>query len=133
MLKAIADTHTVIWFLYDNSRLSPVADKFFDTVEAEGNQIGLSAVSIAEIVYLVEKARIPQDCLIRLQQALDSLNSFLMIVAFDRPIAEALPQVDRAKVPDFPDRLIAATATHLGIPLISRDAKIQVSGVPTIW
>jgi PIN domain nuclease of toxin-antitoxin system len=133
MLKAIADTHTVIWFLYDNSRLSPAADKFFNTVEAEGNQIGLSAVSIAEIVYLVEKARIPHDCLIRLQQALDSLNSFLMIVSFDRAMAEVLPQIERSKVPDFPDRIIAATAMHLNVPLISKDAKIQVSGVSTIW
>jgi PIN domain nuclease of toxin-antitoxin system len=133
MLKAIADTHTVIWFLYDNSRLSPAADKFFNTVEAEGNQIGLSAVSIAEIVYLVEKARILHDCLIRLQQALDSLNSFLMIVSFDRAMAEVLPQIERSKVPDFPDRIIAATAMHLNVPLISKDAKIQVSGVSTIW
>lgn len=133
MLRAVADTHTVIWFLYDNSRLSPFADQFLDTVEAEGNQIGLSAVSIAEIVYLVEKARIPRDCLTRLQQALDLPNSFLMVVPFDRPIAEAMTSVARAEVPDFPDRIIAATATHLNIPLISKDAKIQASGVPTIW
>jgi predicted nucleic acid-binding protein len=44
-----------------------------------------------------------------------------------------MQRVERAKVPDFPDRIIAATAAHLGIPLISKDAKIQVSGVPTIW
>jgi predicted nucleic acid-binding protein len=33
----------------------------------------------------------------------------------------------------MPDRIIAATALHLGLPLISRDRKIQLSSVPTIW
>ncbi len=28
---------------------------------------------------------------------------------------------------------IAATAIHLGVPLISRDSKIRSSSVPTIW
>jgi len=42
-------------------------------------------------------------------------------------------QVDRAQVPDLPDRIIAATALHLGLPLISRDRKIQLADVETIW
>jgi predicted nucleic acid-binding protein len=29
--------------------------------------------------------------------------------------------------------IIAATAAHLGGPLISRDGKIRLSAVPTIW
>ena len=39
----------------------------------------------------------------------------------------------RQDVPDMPDRIIAATALHLGVPLISRDGKIKASAVPTIW
>ena len=31
------------------------------------------------------------------------------------------------------DSIIAATALHLGLPLISRDRKIQLSDVDTIW
>jgi len=41
--------------------------------------------------------------------------------------------VPRAEVPDMPDRIIAATALHLGLPLISRDRKIQLAGLQTIW
>lgn len=41
--------------------------------------------------------------------------------------------VDRRQVPDLPDRVIAATALHLSVPLISRDGKIRASGVATIW
>jgi predicted nucleic acid-binding protein len=33
----------------------------------------------------------------------------------------------------MPDRIIAATALHLGVPLVSRDRKIQASSIHTIW
>jgi len=37
-------------------------------------------------------------------------------------------------LPDPADRFIVATATHLGLPLVTRDAKIASSGaVDTIW
>ncbi|PJB74400.1 MAG: PIN domain nuclease, partial [Armatimonadetes bacterium CG_4_9_14_3_um_filter_58_7] len=35
--------------------------------------------------------------------------------------------------PDMPDRIIAATALHLGLSLVTRDSKIQGCGIPTIW
>jgi hypothetical protein len=33
----------------------------------------------------------------------------------------------------MPDRIIAATALYLRVPVISRDYEIQLSGVDTIW
>ncbi|WP_336389855.1 PIN domain-containing protein [Scytonema hofmannii] len=48
------------------------------------------------------------------------------------PLEEYL-QVERAQVPDLPDRIIAATALYLGVPIISRDNKIQLSSINTIW
>jgi PIN domain nuclease of toxin-antitoxin system len=41
--------------------------------------------------------------------------------------------VPRATVPDMPDRIIAATALYLDLLLISRDGKIRLSSVATIW
>ncbi len=51
----------------------------------------------------------------------------------DLSIARALARIDVSKVPDMPDRIITATALARNILLISRDAKIQVSGITTIW
>lgn len=133
MLLAVADTHVVIWYIYNDPRLSPTAKAFIERAAQAGNVVGLSAVSIAEIVYLAEKGRIPPDALARVQEELDLPGAVLVVEAFDRPTAEALPQVDRAKVPDFPDRIITATAAYRGVPLISKDAKIQASGVRIIW
>lgn len=51
----------------------------------------------------------------------------------DRQVAQTMSRVARAQVPDLPDRIIAATALHLAIPIISRDRKIQASGLTTVW
>jgi predicted nucleic acid-binding protein len=34
---------------------------------------------------------------------------------------------------DLPDRLIAATALPLRVPVISRDRRIQASALDTVW
>jgi predicted nucleic acid-binding protein len=48
-------------------------------------------------------------------------------------LADTLGQVQRDEVADMPDRIIAATALALGVPLFSRDRKIRESQVLTIW
>jgi len=133
MLRAIADTHTVVWYLFDDVRLSSTARTFIDTTRKTGDQIGFSTISLAEIVYLVEKSRIPKETLTRLFDALDRTDSILSEVVFDRRIAEALSRVQRVQVPELPDRIITATALHLNIPLLSRDGKIRASAVETVW
>jgi len=88
---------------------------------------------MVEIVYLVEKGRIPRDTLERLLRLLSDPDDVLAEIPVDHAIAEAMRQVDRQQVPDLPDRVIAATAVHYQVPLISRDRKIQSAGFETIW
>ena len=42
-------------------------------------------------------------------------------------------QVARAEVPDMPDRMIAATALYLDVPVISRDSRILAASLKTVW
>lgn len=55
------------------------------------------------------------------------------LLFLDEEVAQALATISRDHVPDMPDRIISATAVRHGLPLISRDGKIQLSTVPTIW
>jgi PIN domain nuclease of toxin-antitoxin system len=57
----------------------------------------------------------------------------LLEIPVDRTIVAALRRVDRVQVPELADRVIAATAHHFDLPVISRDRKITASGIPTIW
>ena len=69
-----------------------------------------------------------------MQSALSNgVKTEIEVVSLTRGIAECLPHIPRAVVPDMPDRIIAATALHLGVPLVSRDRKIQASPIQTIW
>jgi PIN domain nuclease of toxin-antitoxin system len=88
---------------------------------------------LVEIVYLIEKQRIPTAVLPRLVNDLNSGTSVLTEIPLTLQIVQVMHQVLRVQVPDMPDRIIAATAVHLGVPLITRDSKIQSSGIQTIW
>jgi PIN domain nuclease of toxin-antitoxin system len=133
MLRAVADTHAVIWYLFADDRLSAAARTMIEEAAADGDQTAFSSITLAEIIYLSEKGRIDPATFDRLLAAVDSEDAVLVEVPFDRHVAQALRNVERTRVPDLPDRIIAATALYLGLPLISRDSKIRLADVNTIW
>jgi PIN domain nuclease of toxin-antitoxin system len=129
----VADTHAIIWYLLDSPRLSAPALAQFEACHTEGIRVGVSTISIVEIVYLVDKGRIPAETIPLLEEGLEQQPSLLEIVPLTQPIALSVRQVPRAQVPDLPDRVIAATALHLDVPLVSRDHKIELPNLKTIW
>ena len=93
----------------------------------------MSAISVIETVYLVERKKLPSTALQRLRNALIDASAGLFVAAVDASVANALENVPRSIVPDMPDRIIAATAPHLGLPLVTRDRRLQSAGIQTIW
>ena len=132
MIQAVADTHAVVWYLQGDKRLSKRARSVIDEATAVGAQIAVSTITVAELIYLIEKGRLVSTILERLLQSFDSDEVFVE-TPFDRAIALAMRSVPRVEVPDLPDRVIAATGFHLDVPVISRDRKIQSSSVDSIW
>lgn len=132
-IRVVADTHAVFWYLYNDSRLSDAAGAVMDGIDAAGEQIAMSSIALTEMVYLLERGRIDSAAFERVLMALDRPNATLVEIPLDRAIAQAMRRIDRTQVPDLPDRVIAATALHLGVPLVSRDRKIRLSTVTTIW
>jgi len=133
VITAIADTHAVIWYVFADPRLSQTAKAAIDTAFARGNRIGLSSITLVEIVYLTEKNKIDPRTFDALEDELDRSVPTFEEVPVDRSVARAMQTVLRSEVPDMPDRIIAATAVALGVPVISRDGKIRLSNVQTIW
>ena len=133
MIVAVADTHTIIWYLFDDPRLSSTACSTIEQAGEAGNQIAIASITLAEIVYLVEKQRISEQTLELLLNAIDEQDSVLTEIALDRNVVKTLSKVERTQIPDLPDRIIAATALFLQVPVISRDRKIKLSDIETIW
>ncbi len=133
MIAGVADTHTAIWFLFGDPRLSTVAKAFIDEAAAERRKIVLSPISLAEVIYLTEKNRIPASAFGELAAALSNANHVFAEAPFTVQVVQTMQQVSRDAVPDMPDRIVAATALYLNVPLLSRDARIRASNVQTIW
>jgi PIN domain nuclease of toxin-antitoxin system len=92
----------------------------------------VSIGSFLDLRYLVDSGRLSV-------QALDDARSIVdgdafTVVPFDLPILDAMAVVPKEKVPDPFDRIIAATALTLDLPLVSADEDIQAAiGERVIW
>lgn len=133
MSAVIADTHTVIWSFDDPSRLSQSALRALKSAETWASPVYVSAISLVEICYLVERGRVVATAFDHVLQLLDASDHPLALAAVERGVAEALRQIPRPAIPEMPDRIIAATAVHLGLPLITRNRMIRAAGIQTIW
>jgi len=132
-MSMVLDTHTVLWYLENSSDLSPIARSTIEDAIRDARDVHVSVISVIECVYLVERKRIPATALLRLRDALTDPAAGLFIASVDAFVADALERIPRSIVPDMPDRIVAATALHLGVPLITRDRRLQSAGIQTIW
>ncbi len=57
-IRCVVDTHAIIWYLAHAKQLSAPARTFLDQTLLQGESIGISSITFAEMVYLVEKQRI---------------------------------------------------------------------------
>jgi PIN domain nuclease of toxin-antitoxin system len=133
MSACVVDTHTLIWYVLNDPRLSSAAKTAILNTAAAGDSAFVPSISLVEIIYLIEKGRFPQALLQRIFSLLDDPLRELKSVSLDENIAQALQQIPRHIVPDMPDRIIAATALHMNLPLVTADDQIQASGIQTIW
>ena len=132
-MAVVLDTHAAIWYFSNSNQLSATALSAIEGAATSAEDIFLSAISLVEVIYLAEKGKLPVDAVKRLDDALSREDSSVVVVPLDAAVAATLTKIPRSAVPDMPDRIIAATAVHLGLPLVTRDRRIQLAGINTIW
>lgn len=133
MIAAVVDTHALIWYLSGDRRLSNSALQFLGQIANEGNQIAISTISLVEIIYLAEKGRLAADWPNRVFGLFDEPKILFVRAPVDLEIAKALASLAGSGIADMPDRIIAATSTFFGVPLVTRDRAITKSTVNTVW
>lgn len=133
MSSVVADTHAAAWYLLDSPKLSPRALQRMTAAVDADEMIFVPSISVVELLYLYEKGRIPGDDWRKLNDGLAAEDSGVRVVPLTLGIARDLARVSWRSVPDMPDRIIAATALHLGLPLVSRDGRIQAPGLEVVW
>ncbi len=103
MADLIIDTHTAVWYFANSPEISVLATQTIDNAVANGDTIILSAISIVEIIYLIDKGKLSAQNLSRLIQYLKLPTSSFMTQDLTEDIAQTLAQIPRSTVPDMPD------------------------------
>ena len=134
MSAIVSDTHALIWYLNSSPSLSSAAGVAFEQSETSGGLIYIPSIVIVELRYLVEKRTFTEADYQTILATINNSANALTIAPLDLAVAEALAHIPRNVVPDMPDRIIAATALALGLPIVTRDIEIRkLTNVPTVW
>lgn len=134
MMEYVADTHPLLWNLFIPKRLGRAAFAVFREVDRGNAKLYVPTIVVSEMLMVVEKSRIPN---VTMQDLLDEIS--LMELSQYHQLLPLLPETAVASrtltaIPDIFDRLIAAEALRLGLPLITHDSVITNSGsVSVVW
>lgn len=136
MTDLLADTHVVIWALFEPAKLSPAAVSLIQATQAAGRRVLVSAVTPIEVTYLVEKGKLAASILSGIWTAVSDPAQPIELVPVTADVARVFDRVPRSALPDMPDRIVAATALALSVPLLSADRKalaLSVPGLSVVW
>jgi PIN domain nuclease of toxin-antitoxin system len=128
-MRLILDTHTLLWFLAGDPRLSAQARNLIADM---GNQVATSVASLWEIVIKVSLGKLtlasPFAELIPEQLARNDID-VLPITIQHLATLGGLPFHHR----DPFDRLIIAQAISEGLPVVTSDARFSEYGQQVLW
>lgn len=129
----VLDTHTLVWWVSGDSRLSTKAKTAIDTERHDG-EILVSAISAWECVMLARAGRLVLS--MDTVTWLDTVSQVpgLRFVPVDTSIAIQSVELPGEFHKDPADRMIVATARRFSAALITADSKIRhYPHVQTIW
>lgn len=132
-MRLVADSHAVVWYAKGSPQLSAPARDALVEAEDEGG-IVVSAATLIDLWYVTQTTEaVSADELGRLRAGLLA-SPAVDLHPLDLAVVDAYTQIERTVLRDPWDRFIVATATALGLPLVTRDSAIRRSGlVETLW
>lgn len=135
MGEYVTDTHSLLWHFGGDTRLSGTAKQIFLAADQGEAIILIPTMCLVETVYLVEGGKVPERTYVRLIELVRPMEyGSYRVVPLTMEVALALRHVPRPKIPELPDRVIAATALERGFPLITKDEALRGwDGITTLW
>lgn len=129
----VLDTHTLVWWVSSPDKLSDKAKRAIKRSIKEG-QIFVSSISVWEIALLTKKGRLKLTMDLESWISKVSQLAFLKFVPVDNSIALYSVNLPGTIHSDPADRMIIATARHLGAKLVTSDKRIlKYKHVRAIW
>lgn len=127
MSAVLLDTHALVWLVVGDARLRLAVRRRIEAA-AQEQQLWVSAITPWEIGMLVAKGRLVLD-----RDVMDWLQAALALPGIRVAPLEPAVAVASTRLPgelhgDPADRLIVATARHLGAALVTADAALLAYG-----
>jgi len=89
---------------------------------------------LVEAIFLMQRDRIPKAQVSQLFALSEDTDANFYVVPLNMTVAKAVSDFGPVAIPDMPDRIIAATARALNLPLITVDPIIADSElVKAVW
>lgn len=122
MSSYVTDTQGLVKFMMGQKVINDTAHQAYLSADKGESKIIIPAIALMEVMYLFEKNRI-EISMLRIEDLMESQN-----YQFEPLTLEILKTAAEIKdIPELHDRLIAATARHLDLPLITNDPIIKKS------
>ncbi|MCX5885431.1 MAG: PIN domain-containing protein [Proteobacteria bacterium] len=129
-MNFVTDTHALLWWFIDSPKLSSRVSDIFRKCEKGESIIFIPSIVIAEALSIFEKKRVSFDFKKLFKRIYESEN--FVIVGLDYFILQKM--VDLEDVFELHDKIIAATAKYLNLPIITKDKTLQnAASIKTIW
>jgi PIN domain nuclease of toxin-antitoxin system len=130
---AVADTHALLWFATgQHNKLGRRAREHFERTDRREAAVYVPTFVLAEVGELVQRGRIrlPHP----FGQWMDALIGSKVYIAADLSVDMIRCAHELFDIPERGDRLIAATAVSLALPLMTRDPQIaECAQVEQLW
>jgi PIN domain nuclease of toxin-antitoxin system len=132
MAAPLLDTHAWVWWIEGDRRLQRRVRDTLDQLPANERPY-LSAISLWEVAMLVERGRVVFSVFLAEWLSAAAHPRSVRIVPISVDIAAQTAALPATFHRDPADRLIVASCQVLGLPLLTRDARILRSGLVTRW
>jgi PIN domain nuclease of toxin-antitoxin system len=126
----LIDTHVWVWWIAGLPRL---AHKYRQALLELSQPPLLSVISLWEVSVLAEDAKVQLLPTAREWMGRATRSELVRLVQIDRAIAQQLLELPRTVPRDPGDRIIAATARSLQVPVLTMDRQLLASGAIRSW
>jgi PIN domain nuclease of toxin-antitoxin system len=128
-VTVLIDTHALLWWIFDDRRISRQTQKILEDRESRR---WVSYVSLWEIAIKMSLGKLSTNGLSidEIAALLQKLDFSLLPVSLEH--ISRVVSLDHLHGDPF-DRMLIAQAQELSVPLLTNDAKIKQYPVKTIW
>jgi len=125
--RYVTDTQCILWHLTDDRRLPRVARAAFQAADEGRVQILVPSIALVEAIFLLQRQRVSQTTVSKLMALTEEPDASIRVVPLDMAVVRVVGDFGPAAIPEMPDRIIAATARALDVPLLTTDPAIAES------